>query len=161
MISDKLKKHITDLANKHRGERGRHWKLSEKSKKRIGDGHRGEKNYWYGKKFSEEHKRKLRVSHLGKFLGEKSPSWKGGISRGYKEGWFSEKHKKFRILVFLRDSFTCQVCNKIGGYLEAHHIKSWKNYPELRFNISNGITLCRECHKLTNNYSGKNRNGNL
>lgn len=30
--------------------------------------------------------------------------------------------------------------------LEAHHIKSWKNYPKLRYKVSNGKTLCYECH---------------
>lgn len=30
--------------------------------------------------------------------------------------------------------------------LEAHHIVRWADSPKLRFEPSNGITLCQECH---------------
>lgn len=39
----------------------------------------------------------------------------------------------------------CKSCCR-KGKLEAHHIKSWKNYPKLRYRISNGKTLCYKCH---------------
>lgn len=60
--------------------------------------------------------------------------------------------------VFERDNFTCQFCEVRGVYLTVHHIKSWANFPELRFVVDNGITLCEECHKLTDNYKGRNKN---
>ncbi|MFA8336337.1 HNH endonuclease [Burkholderia cenocepacia] len=41
-----------------------------------------------------------------------------------------------------------------GGNLEAHHRKEWAEYPELRFDVSNGITLCRACHWLAHAYHG-------
>jgi hypothetical protein len=61
----------------------------------------------------------------------------------------SAKYKAWRTLVFERDNYTCQFCNKIGGYLHADHIKPFALYIELRFEVSNGRTLCIPCHKKT------------
>jgi hypothetical protein len=47
-----------------------------------------------------------------------------------------------------RDGFICQKCFSVKGKLHAHHIKSWKDNEVLRFDVSNGITLCIPCHKL-------------
>lgn len=51
--------------------------------------------------------------------------------------------------VYKRDKFKCRWpgCNSKGG-LNAHHIKTWANYPGLRFEPNNGITLCRKHHKM-------------
>lgn len=48
-------------------------------------------------------------------------------------------------LVMERDNFRCVECDK-GSDLQAHHIKEWADYPELRFDLNNGKTLCRKCH---------------
>ena len=40
-------------------------------------------------------------------------------------------------------------CGKRGGDLQAHHIKRFVDYIELRTDISNGLTLCKECHDKT------------
>jgi 5-methylcytosine-specific restriction endonuclease McrA len=83
---------------------------------------------------------------------DKAPTWKGGHSRQYKRGYKSEQFKHWRIAVFKRDAFTCQNCLVHGGYLTAHHIKSFAKFPDLRYEISNGTTLCEPCHSATDHY---------
>lgn len=58
----------------------------------------------------------------------------------------SPEMKKWRNDVFNRDKFICQKCGKRGGRLNAHHIKPFSVYPNLRFDLNNGITLYRKCH---------------
>lgn len=60
--------------------------------------------------------------------------------------------REWRVKVFERDDYICQECKIKGGKLQAHHIKSYREYPELRHDISNGQTLCIECHKKTDSY---------
>ena len=58
------------------------------------------------------------------------------------------EYKQWRLSVFERDDYTCQKCNCRGEKLNAHHIKGFARFPELRYEISNGITLCVGCHKM-------------
>lgn len=58
----------------------------------------------------------------------------------------SNDYKQWRTSVFERDKYTCQHCRQVGGELNAHHIKNFKKHSRLRFKLSNGITLCKQCH---------------
>ena len=53
----------------------------------------------------------------------------------------------WRKYVLERDNYTCQECGEYFTSNCVHHIKSYIDYPKLRLDISNGITLCENCHK--------------
>ena len=75
--------------------------------------------------------------------GENHPRWKGGEYRLSRK---RPEYKAWRTAVFERDDYICQGCFKRGGILNAHHIKTYKAYPELELDINNGVTLCKDCH---------------
>ncbi len=65
------------------------------------------------------------------------------------------EYKEWRKLVFERDDYTCQRCGKRGGKLNAHHIERFRNCVERRTDVSNGVTLCEDCHKLIHRIEGR------
>lgn len=81
--------------------------------------------------------------------GENSHKWNGGATEEQKLLRKRFEYVIWRTSVYDRDNYTCQCCGKHGGRLNAHHINSFANYPELRYEIDNGITLCVECHDTT------------
>lgn len=65
------------------------------------------------------------------------------------------ENREWKLKVFERDNYTCQICNQRGGKLQADHIKPYSLYPDCRWDLDNGRTLCIECHKKTDTYGGK------
>ena len=89
--------------------------------------------------------------------GEQNNMWKGGVTPENKKIRQSSEYKEWRTSVFERDNYTCVICNVRSGKnckvtLNADHIKPFAVYPDLRFDITNGRTLCVECHKKTETY---------
>ena len=54
---------------------------------------------------------------------------------------------EWREEVYKKDNYTCKKCNEKGGRLNAHHIYNYWSHVDLRFNVDNGVTLCKNCHK--------------
>lgn len=118
---------------------------------------------------SKTDKRKLEISNQHR--GSRCYWWMGGTSPLRTKIYRSDIFRNWRKEVFKRDNWTCQECGVIGGCLQAHHIKPFSDIvkenniktledalhcKELG-NIDNGITLCKECHKLTDSYGWKNQ----
>jgi hypothetical protein len=90
----------------------------------------------------------FRLGNCGfQLSGEKHCCWKGGITPINKKIRRSREYKTWRAAVFKRDNWVCGGCNVRGGILHPHHIKPFAAYPDLRFEVGNGKTLCVACHK--------------
>lgn len=84
--------------------------------------------------------------------GDKNVNWKGGKKYSlYVSERKSVKFRQWRKEVLIRDGFKCALCQKTGGELHAHHIKTFYLHIEIRFDVNNGITLCKDCHFSVNN----------
>ena len=90
--------------------------------------------------------------------GENCHFWKGGISPLYRRIRGSRQYKQWRKLVFQKNNYTCWICNEVGGELHPHHLKRFSEYPELRFNVNNGLTLCDFCHRTYTEFGQKRKN---
>lgn len=121
--------------------------------------------YRLGKKFSHSKETKEKISYS--LIGEKNPNWKGGKQNLGKMIRCLAKYKAWRIGVFSRDNWTCQECQTRGVKIHPHHIIAMSilirknnvksiegatNCAEL-WNKENGITLCAECHKMTDTFN--------
>lgn len=93
---------------------------------------------------TDEVRRKHSAARRGKFIGPDNPNWRGGIQlkRPERNRYPAKMWVK---AVKDRDGWACVEC-KSTDRLHAHHIKRWQAYPDLRYEVSNGVTLCHECH---------------
>lgn len=105
---------------------------------------------------TEETKKKISENNWMKsHRGELNPFWKGGMGTERHRLMGQKEYKLWRASVFERDNYTCQECDAKGVYLEADHIKPWATHESLRYEISNGRTLCKPCHLKTKTW-GRN-----
>lgn len=91
------------------------------------------------------------------FTGPNNPRWKGGIYPEHLKQRHSVEMKRWRMEVFKRDNYSCVECGRFRKkgdrvVLHADHIKPFSKYPNLRFDLDNGRTLCKECHLKTNTH---------
>lgn len=112
------------LALMSQSQQGHKHILSDSSRARLKELHRGENNYF----------------------------WKGGVTPENIRIRMSAEYKEWRTAIFERDNYTCQHCGVMGGRLNADHIKRFSDYPELRFDLNNGRTLCEPCHRRTDTF---------
>lgn len=154
--------------------------LTEETRKKISNALKGKMPKFIpnnkGRVRTEEHKRKISEALKRKGIkpprpprsclkrGCEHPQWRGGVASLNDRLRKSPEFREWREAVFKRDNYTCVFCGSRGGngykvILHPDHIKPFALYPESRFDIDNGRTLCASCHRKTETY-GKNCWGN-
>lgn len=136
---------------------------SQETRLRLSLAKRGKKILNYPKirksppPFSKEHLRKMSIAwekNRDKKVGSNSNFWKGGCTKTNQKIRNSIEYRLWRESVLKRDGGACIWCGSIVD-LHVDHIKPFAHYPELRFAIDNGRTLCKRCHSTTDTYCGK------
>lgn len=88
----------------------------------------------------------------GRFIGEKHPNWKGGISV---HKYCPEFDNQLKELIRFRDGYKCQKCGcpeiEEDSKLSVHHI----DYDKKNCNPDNLISLCRRCNVKVNSNRSK------
>ena len=102
-----------------------------------------------------EHNAKI-ADALTKRTGELASNWRGGISARDKLARSNRQYSAWKISVLTRDGFKCIECGVEQGricqccsaktLLHAHHVAPFSKAPELRYEVSNGVSLCGQCH---------------
>lgn len=72
--------------------------------------------------------------------------WEGQPDSATQDERNSAAYRNWRHAVLARDGHTCQDCGYQDVRLHVHHLYPFAEYPELRTDIDNGISLCVECH---------------
>ena len=177
-MSEETKRKIGE-ANKGQKSWNKGGTIPQEVKDKIATANKGKPSHLKGTKLSEEHKKKISASGRGRIgtnRGEKHPRWKGGITSTIMQIRGCLAYREWRQDCFIRDGFICQECGHRGSGLEVHHIKSFsdlikevKEYLPLfdlydaamiyspLWDIDNGITLCKECHRGINNIYKKKK----
>lgn len=135
---------------------------------------KGRPSSFKGKNHNEDAKNKMRVKNAGK----SNPNWKGGITGLITQIRNTAQYKEWRLKIYYDSKFTCSKCKikKVGKniILDADHIialakivfdNNIKTIEEALkcekiFDVKNGRSLCRTCHKETNTW-GVNVNKKL
>lgn len=94
---------------------------------------------------SEETITKMRLAHKKRFENHVYTTIRNKLIRK------SFEFKQWRKAIFERDKYVCCLCGKKSGNghsveLHPHHLFGFADYPQFRFEIWNGVTLCVDCH---------------
>lgn len=137
--------------------RRQNWKgHSEETRRKISEAHKGRNP----PQISAAGRERIRLSKLGKsnykIKGPNHYRWKGGITTENQRIRASLEYRAWRRAVFERDGYLCVIGDKAHGHkLHADHILPFAQYPEHRFDVSNGRTLCEDCHRATETWGNR------
>src|SRR3990167_5587143 len=106
------------------------------------------KKGWLGSKYCSHSCQHIGITKNGKLRGKGHWNWRGGITDEIRLLRHTPQYNNWRFAVYKRDKYHCIYCNKHCHEKDivAHHIEDFKSNIKLRYDIGNGVTLCRKCH---------------
>lgn len=133
---------------------------STKTIQKQNEKQKGENHPFYGKRLTQEHKRKISDARKGKCVGELNPNYNTGITDEERENRKDRPYiKQWQREVKHQANYTCDICGKRGnGTLHSHHLDSYNSHEERRLDITNGVCLCEHCHRDFHHYYGYGEN---
>lgn len=126
-------------------------RMSVESRKKMSDARKGKPGIGRPKGLKHTTETKAKIAMI---VRQRTP--RGAAHYAYSHGKHQRdkcdrrtvEYRQWRDAVYERDGYTCQHCGDArGGNLQAHHVKPFADHPELRFDVANGLTLCRDCHE--------------
>lgn len=112
-------------------------------------------------KLKDKNRAKLKLLTLTAIKKEELKNQKAHYQRSFNKtprGKFLKRQRlmnkdepKWRLLLWSddvrqRDHYQCMNCDSLVR-IEAHHVKNKAQYPELMFDLDNGVSLCYDCHR--------------
>lgn len=91
--------------------------------------------------------------------GDKNPSWNPNRTKDQRiKERKTSLDTEWRKYIRERDNYTCCKCSKRGGHNVVHHINSYDIHENQRYDINNGIVMCKDCHKEFHGKYGYGKN---
>jgi len=119
--------------------------------------HTGENSPMFGRTHTKEAKEKMSKSNKGKNNPNYNPNLTDEERAERKENRNNDQDfVKWSLQVKERDNFKCVIPECNNHDLESHHLDNWNDFPESRYDLDNGVTLCLEHHTSANGYSFHN-----
>ena len=124
--------------------------------------HTGENNPMFGKESNKKGKTYEELYGIEKanqlkekISGENSPNRNPNLTDEEREfdRSLDPEYKEWSYKIKERDNFKCVIPGCNNHDLESHHLDNWNDFPDSRYDIDNGVTLCEEHHTSANGYS--------
>jgi len=115
--------------------------IPEEQRKRTSETLTGRKTGPHSAEWNE----KIRLAQIGLKAGDKHPNWKGGVTKDGRKERNQSRYAKWRKDVLAAGKRECANCGETKN-LDTHHIHRFLKFPELRYEVGNGLVLCEPCH---------------
>lgn len=112
-----------------------------------------------GKRRTQQSRDNISKGRIGKYAGPNSPNWNPNLTdQDRRERRDNRYHDRWKKSVKRRDNYTCQISKLKGISLDVHHLYSYADFHDKRYEVNNGITISRKLHTKFHQLYGQHNN---